>query len=175
MFHRSRFRPLGRDGDCRRRAAPRQCAGRRNDAESRRRCQNLARFSRRRIRDRRTGARCQSRIVEPWHIATLCRAEGKPGVGRMTTSEAHQAAVTGMLATLDHIQDERLADRLTIYRRGGEIIGRFDWTIPPRANEPRARELVERERSRALTPEEAPSKQSEIARDRKSKRLTSRH
>src|SRR3546814_20028450 len=33
------------------------------------------------------------------------------GVGRMTTSEAHQAAVTGMLATHEHIQDERLPDR----------------------------------------------------------------
>src|SRR3546814_11912369 len=47
------------------------------------------------------------------------------GVGRMTTSEAQQAVVTGMLATLDHIQDERLAARLTIQRRGGEIIGQI--------------------------------------------------
>src|SRR3546814_2587716 len=71
---------------------------------------------------------------------------------------------SSFFATLDHIQDERLADRLTIYRRGGEIIGRFDWTIPSSANEPRARELVERERSRALTPEEEHYKQSEIER-----------
>ena len=41
------------------------------------------------------------------------------GVGRMTTPQAHQAALDGMLATLDRIQDGRLADRLTIYRRGG--------------------------------------------------------
>src|SRR3546814_17956155 len=69
-----------------------------------------------------------------------------------------------MLATHDHIQEERQADRRTIYPRGGESIGRFDWTIPSSANEPRVRELVERERSRALTPEEAHYKQSEIER-----------
>ena len=86
------------------------------------------------------------------------------GVGRMTTSEAHNAALTGMLSTLDRIQDERLADRLTLYRRGGEVIGRFDWTGPSHANEPRARELVERERSRPLTPQEARYKQREIER-----------
>ena len=86
------------------------------------------------------------------------------GVGRMTTTEAHSAALTGMLATLDRIQDERLADRLTLYRRGGEVIGYLDLTGSPKANEPRARELVERERSRPLTPQESQYKQREIER-----------
>ena len=86
------------------------------------------------------------------------------GVGRMTTIEAHSAALTGMLATLDRIQDERLADRLTLYRRGGEVIGYLDLTGSPKANEPRARELVERERSRPLTPQESQYKQREIER-----------
>lgn len=86
------------------------------------------------------------------------------GVGRMTTTEAHSAALTGMLATLDRIQDERLADRLTLYRRGGEVIGHLDLTGSPKANEPRARELVERERSRPLTPQESRYKQREIER-----------
>ena len=86
------------------------------------------------------------------------------GVGRMTTTEAHSAALTGMLATLDRIQDERLADRLTLYRRGGEVIGHLDLTGSPKANEPRARELVERERSRPLTPQESQYKQREIER-----------
>ena len=86
------------------------------------------------------------------------------GVGRMTTTEAHSAALTGMLATLDRIQDERLADRLTLYRRGGEVIGHLDLTGSPIANEPRARELVERERSRPLTPQESRYKQREIER-----------
>lgn len=86
------------------------------------------------------------------------------GVGRMTTSEAHHAALAGMLATLDRIQDERLADRLSVYRRGGEVIGRFDLSGPAKADAPRARELVERERSRPLTAEEARYKHREIER-----------
>lgn len=86
------------------------------------------------------------------------------GVGRMTTADAHQAALTGMLATLDRIQDERLADRLTIYRRGGELLHSFDMTDPAKADAPRARELVERERSRPLTAQEAQYKQREIER-----------
>lgn len=86
------------------------------------------------------------------------------GVGRMTTTEAHQNALRGMLDTLDRIQDQRLADSLTIFRRGGEAIHRFDLSSPARGDEPRARELVERERIRPLTPQEAAYKQREIER-----------
>jgi hypothetical protein len=69
-----------------------------------------------------------------------------------------------MLDTLDRMQDERLADRLTIYRRGGEILHRFDFSRPPSPNEPRAREIVERERGRPLTAEEAAYRRAEIDR-----------
>ena len=86
------------------------------------------------------------------------------GIGRMTTIEAHQNALRGMLDTLDRIQDQRLSDSLTIYRRGGEAIHRFDLSGPARAGEPRARELVERERNRPLTPQEVAYKQREIER-----------
>ncbi|MBK9003576.1 MAG: zeta toxin family protein [Sphingomonadales bacterium] len=41
------------------------------------------------------------------------------GYGRMKGMGAHRAALGRMLDTLDRMQDERLADRLTIYRRGG--------------------------------------------------------
>ncbi len=51
---------------------------------------------------------------------------------------------------------------LTIYRRGGEAIHRFDLSGPARGDEPRA--LVERERNRPLTPQEAPYKDREIER-----------
>lgn len=86
------------------------------------------------------------------------------GIGRMTTTDAHQTALRGMLDTLDRIQDERLADKLTIYRRGGEAIHSFDLAGPVRGIEPRARELVESERRRALSPQEAQYKQREIER-----------
>lgn len=75
------------------------------------------------------------------------------GVGRMTTPQAHQAALDGMLDTLDRLQDGRLADRLTIYRRGGEIIHSFDLTGPARDGELRARAIVQDERDRPLTAE----------------------
>ena len=86
------------------------------------------------------------------------------GVGRMTTTEAHQNALRGMLETLDRIQDGRLADSLTIYRRGGVAIHHFDLTTPAKASEGRARELVEGERNRPLTAQEAQYKQREIER-----------
>lgn len=86
------------------------------------------------------------------------------GIGRMTTWEAHEHALKGMLRTLDRIQDQRLADTLTIYRRGGEIIHRFDFAVPSKGDEPRARELVERERTRPFTPQEADYKRREIER-----------
>ena len=54
----------------------------------------------------------------------LQRYEGQRadrGFGRMTTPDAHQAAFDGMLVTLDRIESEKLADRLTIYRRGNLV------------------------------------------------------
>lgn len=90
------------------------------------------------------------------------------GIGRMTTMEAHQNALNGMLRTLDRIQDERLADTLTLYRRGGEVLQRFDLTGPAKDNEPRARELVEIERSRAPKSRQHPAAMK-IANDKRSR------
>lgn len=75
------------------------------------------------------------------------------GVGRTTTPQAHQAALDGMLATLDRIQDGRLADRLTIYRRGGEVIHSFDLSGWGGAEDLRARAVVQNERERPLSAE----------------------
>lgn len=86
------------------------------------------------------------------------------GVGRMTTREAHDAALTGMLQSVDRIQDGRLADSLSIYRRGGERIANLDLTAPAKLTEPRARHMVERERERTLTHDEQRMKQAEITR-----------
>ncbi|SCW95353.1 Zeta toxin [Sphingobium faniae] len=115
----------------------------------------------------RTDARALAVSPEMSSLGILQRyAEQKEsrGVGRMTTTEAHQNALRGMLDTLDRIQDQRLADSLTIYRRGGDAIHRFDLSGPARADQPRAREVVERERNRPLTPQEAAYKQREIER-----------
>lgn len=77
------------------------------------------------------------------------------GFGRMTSRQAHNAALAGMLDTLDRIQHDRLADSLTIYRRGNEVLHRLDLGRPAQPGEPRARAIVEAERARPLTRQEA--------------------
>ncbi|WP_420801947.1 hypothetical protein [Sphingomonas cavernae] len=79
----------------------------------------------------------------------------------MTTPEARKALLTGMPGTLDRIQDKRFADSLSIYKRGGELVHRFDLSGPARANELRAREILERERARPLSEREAAYVRSE--------------
>lgn len=60
-------------------------------------------------------------------------------VGGMTTAQAHQAAYDGMPRTLKVIEQGKLADRVTLYRRGGEHVYTNDlyqgeW-MHPRAHE----------------------------------------
>lgn len=114
----------------------------------------------------RTDARALAVSPEMSSLGVLQRYAAQKesrGIGRMTTTEAHHNALHGMLDTLDRIQDARLADKLTIYRRGGEVIHSFDLT-GQRAWASLARALVERERSRPLSPQEAQYKQREIER-----------
>jgi len=74
------------------------------------------------------------------------------GTGRMTTAQAHDAAYRGLPSTLDRIERDKLADRVSVYRRGGEQIYRNelrggDWAHKP----PRAAAVLEAERSRPFT------------------------
>lgn len=79
------------------------------------------------------------------------------GIGRMTTPEAHQAAYDGMPVTLERIELEKLADRVTLYRRGGVAI--YTNTLEEGAwtKEPQARAALVAERSRPLNQEELQS------------------
>ena len=86
------------------------------------------------------------------------------GFGRMTSKQAHNAALAGMLDTLDRIQDERLADRLTIYRRGNEALHSIALGDPAQPGEPRARAIVEAERARPLARQEADYVRAEMQR-----------
>jgi len=77
------------------------------------------------------------------------------GVGRMTTPEAHKAAYEAVPITLERIEREKLADCVTLHRRGGEVIYHNElhngqWQQPPQA-----RQILGAERNRAMTPEEA--------------------
>jgi hypothetical protein len=77
------------------------------------------------------------------------------GEGRMTTSEAHQAAYDGLPITLARIEAEKLADRLTIYRRGAVPIYENELRDGQWLHEPQAAAIVEAERTRPMTPAEA--------------------
>lgn len=76
------------------------------------------------------------------------------GTGRMTTPEAHKAAFDGMPVTLERIERDKLADRLTIYRRGAEAIYTNELQAGQWAKEPQARAALEAERSRPMTVQE---------------------
>lgn len=76
------------------------------------------------------------------------------GTGRMTTPEAHQAAYAGMPETLERIERDKLADRVTIYRRGAEAIYSNELQGGEWVKEPQARATVEAERSRPMNLQE---------------------
>jgi len=76
------------------------------------------------------------------------------GTGRMTTPEAHKAAFDGMPVTLERIEGDKLADRVTIYRRGAEAIYTNELQGGQWAKEPQARAALEAERSRPMTIQE---------------------
>ena len=76
------------------------------------------------------------------------------GSGRMTALHSHQDAYYGVPVTIERIEREKLADKVTVYRRGGEVIYSNklrggEWQQPSGA-----REAVENERSRPMTLQE---------------------
>ena len=76
------------------------------------------------------------------------------GIGRMTTPEAHMAAYEGMPITLERIEQEKLADRITLYRRG--VIPIYSNTLENGtwAKEPQARAALLAERARPMNQQE---------------------
>ncbi|MCW8208086.1 zeta toxin of the postsegregational killing system [Verminephrobacter aporrectodeae subsp. tuberculatae] len=87
----------------------------------------------------------------------LLRYEGQKsdrGAGRMTPREVHQAAYDGMPVTLERIERDKLADRLTIYRRGAEVLYSNELQAGQWTREPQARAVVEAERNRVMTMQE---------------------
>jgi hypothetical protein len=76
------------------------------------------------------------------------------GSGRMTTPQSHRAAYEGMIVTLDRIEREQLADRLTLYRRGNEVVYANQLTAGRWQSAPRACKALEQERARPWTDHE---------------------
>ncbi|BCM78163.1 hypothetical protein KAM329D_32200 [Aeromonas caviae] len=77
------------------------------------------------------------------------------GTGRMTTPEAHLAGLNGMLDTLEGIEREKLADKVTILRRSGEVIYKNELQNGNWIDSMGARAAVEQERARPFTVEES--------------------
>lgn len=76
------------------------------------------------------------------------------GSGRMTAPHSHQDAYNAMPNTIDRVEREKLADRVTVYRRGAEVVYTNELRDGEWQKPPGAREAVETERARSLTLQE---------------------
>lgn len=80
------------------------------------------------------------------------------GSGRMTTPAAHQAGYVGVPITVARIEREKLADKLTVYRRGAVVLytnelgADGEWIKPTQG-----REVIDQERARRLDYQERQS------------------
>lgn len=91
------------------------------------------------------------RLSEQGILQRYERQKAVFGYGRMTTPEAHQAGLDGVLKTVERIESEKLADRITIYRRGPEELysNRLEyrkWKL-----DPHGRAAIETERHRPMS------------------------
>jgi Zeta toxin len=73
------------------------------------------------------------------------------GVGRMTTEKAHRDAYTGLPVTLAWVEEKKLADRVTVMKRGAEIIYTNELKDGEWAKPPEAVAAVVKERDRPLS------------------------
>ena len=73
------------------------------------------------------------------------------GTGRMTAPHSHQAAYEGMPVSVERIEREQLADKITVYRRGAEAIYSNTLTNGQWEKPAGARMAVEAERTRRMT------------------------
>lgn len=73
------------------------------------------------------------------------------GAGRMTLPEAHREAYDGLLASLEKVEREKLADRISIYTRGAVILYENHLENGQWKNTEKARQVVEQERNRPWT------------------------
>ncbi|MDR0716697.1 MAG: zeta toxin family protein [Azoarcus sp.] len=87
----------------------------------------------------------------------MLRYEGQKaerGVGRWTTPKAHKDGYDGMPATIEHIERERIAVRVAVYKRDGRAIYSNEFRGGKWSRAPQARAVVEAERDRPMTSRE---------------------
>lgn len=73
------------------------------------------------------------------------------GAGRMTLAESHKAAYDGLLDSAHKIEYEKLADRITIYKRGAITLYTNELYKNEWKQSPLARKVIEKERKRDWT------------------------
>lgn len=110
--------------------------------------------------------------------------KAEKGFGRFSELSSHDAGYEGMPKTVEHIEKEKLVDRLEVYDRSGKLLSRNEvkegkWEKEPEAvrviEEERQREPTEREKQEIRTDwqrvydrmddRQAPAKDKELARD----------
>lgn len=92
--------------------------------------------------------------LESWqgvHLRYERQHARNPEAARFTTRDAHDAAYTGMMNTLDAIEKERLASRLSLHTRAGDVI----YDSRPGQDPARARETLERHRDAPFSDDRA--------------------
>ncbi|MEX3605781.1 MAG: zeta toxin family protein [Burkholderia sp.] len=83
------------------------------------------------------------------------------GFGRWSNVQAHNDAYKGMPATLEYIERHKLADRVQVYDRKGNVLYDNELQGSEWKQQPAARTAVEAERNRPPTPEEHRQHESE--------------
>lgn len=85
------------------------------------------------------------------------------GFGRWSNVQAHNDAYEGMPMTVEHIEQNRLANRLQVYNRWGEVLYENRLDTNEWARQPACRAAIEAERGRSLTPGERRQREAEWA------------
>jgi len=107
---------------------------------------------------RESGYRTEARVLavphaQSWQAVQL-RYEMQRldrGAGRMTTPDAHAAAFEGLPVTLGRIERERLADRVSVYRRDGTCLYWHDLARDIRSGPTSAIAVLEQQRTAPLS------------------------
>jgi hypothetical protein len=80
--------------------------------------------------------------------------KSQKGSGRWSELSSHDAGYAGMPKTVEHIENNKLVDRLEVYARSGELLSRNELTNGQWAKEPNAVKVIEAERERKPTDKE---------------------
>ena len=94
------------------------------------------------------------RLSEQGILLRYEKQKAEAGYGRLTPPEMHKAAYDGIPVTLERIEKEKLADRIALYRRNGEVIYHNELKNGEWTHKPQVCVALEAERNRPLSLQE---------------------